>query len=220
MKLTKMALASALALGTTVAQADIEGNIAATSDYIWRGQTQTASGAAVSGGLDWSNDSGMYAGIWASNVAVGHEADLYGGYSGEANGVGYDVGVIYYGYLGGAGDFIEIAVSASMGMITVGVNSTVSADTESSEGDLYYYISGGTDVMDGTTLSATLGAVDPDAADGTDFTHVNLSLGKSMGDMGDFALNLDLTSEELAINGTEVDPSDDARISVGWSKGF
>jgi uncharacterized protein (TIGR02001 family) len=224
MKLTKIALASALALGTTVAQADIEGNIGATSNYMWRGLTQTQDGAAISGGLDYSNESGIYAGVWVSNVdfgsddmdgeIVGYETDLYGGISGEMNGVGYDAGVIFYTYpTSQDGNFTEIAVSASMGMVTVGLASVVAADNDTLEGDLYYYISAGVDVMDGMTLSGTIGSTDPDAA-GDGYTHVNLSLGKGMGDLGDFSLNLDTIDDALNPNG------DNATVSVAWSKGF
>jgi uncharacterized protein (TIGR02001 family) len=232
MKLTKMALASALALGATVAQADIEGNIAATSDYMWRGLTQTTHGAAVSGGLDWSNDGGMYAGIWTSNITDGHETDLYGGYAGEANGIGYDVGLIYYTYLSGdEGNFIELAVSADLGMATVGLAYTIEgeggggpnadATAQYVEGDLYIYISGGADIGQGLTLDATVGSYmfendgKIDAVEVTDYKHMRLDLGKSAGDLGDFTISLDLISEDL-----NSDDTDDVSGSVSWSKGF
>lgn len=47
------------------AQAEVTANIAASSNYYWRGITQTDDGAAVSGGLDYSNESGFYAGTWS-----------------------------------------------------------------------------------------------------------------------------------------------------------
>ena len=55
---------------TGSAIAAVEGNIGVTSEYMWRGMKQS-NGAAVSGGLDWSNESGWSAGIWTSNVNWG-----------------------------------------------------------------------------------------------------------------------------------------------------
>jgi len=43
-------------------------NIGVVSNYIWRGVTQTQDGAAVQGGLDFTHESGFYAGVWASNI--------------------------------------------------------------------------------------------------------------------------------------------------------
>ena len=46
----------------------ISANIGAVSNYMWRGVTQTLDGPAVQGGLDFSHESGFYAGTWASNI--------------------------------------------------------------------------------------------------------------------------------------------------------
>jgi uncharacterized protein (TIGR02001 family) len=62
------------------------GNISLTTDYIWRGISQTDEGPAIQGGLDYAHSSGLYAGAWASNVDFGPgsdanvEVDLYAGY--------------------------------------------------------------------------------------------------------------------------------------------
>ncbi len=103
-------IATALMAGTSAALADISGNVALTTDYVFRGISQTDNQMAIQGGLDYAHDSGFYLGTWASNVdsdffnGVGHdpqiELDLYGGYSGEMNGVGYDVGYLRYQYPG------------------------------------------------------------------------------------------------------------------------
>ena len=70
MNVNKLALACGVAmLGlSSIAAAEVSMNIGVTSNYIWRGVTQTGDAAAVSGGFDWSNASGLYAGTWASNV--------------------------------------------------------------------------------------------------------------------------------------------------------
>ena len=51
----------------------ISANIGAVSNYMWRGVTQTQDGAAVQGGLDFSHESGFYAGTWISNVDFNDE---------------------------------------------------------------------------------------------------------------------------------------------------
>lgn len=89
-------------------------NVAVTSNYVFRGQTQTQDGAAVQGGYDimQSEDKGWYAGVWGSNVNQGVEVDLYGGWKGifgDQNKMGYDVGAILYKYTDSANtDITEI----------------------------------------------------------------------------------------------------------------
>ena len=75
-----------------------------TSNYVFRGQTQTKDGAAVQGGYDikqGKDDLGWYAGVFGSNVTDGLEVDLFGGWKGtfgKQSGMGYDVGAILYKY--------------------------------------------------------------------------------------------------------------------------
>ena len=99
-------LALAALLGTTAAATasaqTVEGNVALTSDYIFRGVTQTDGGPAISGGFDVAGDSGLYAGVWGSSVDFGDdttmELDLYGGYATTLGSWDLDIGGIFYGY--------------------------------------------------------------------------------------------------------------------------
>lgn len=92
-------------------------NAGVTSDYIFRGISQTQHKPALSGGVDYSHANGLYAGAWLSNqswVKTGGssgagdqyksssnlELDLYGGYKGSAGDIGYDIGLIHYYYNG------------------------------------------------------------------------------------------------------------------------
>lgn len=98
MKLKHIAAAAAL-VASGSAFAGVTGNVAAFSNYMFRGITQTGSDAAVQGGLDYAHASGMYAGVWTSNTAFGSpETDLYAGFAGKAGEVSYDIGYIFYGY--------------------------------------------------------------------------------------------------------------------------
>ena len=71
----------------------VSGNVGIYSDYIFRGYTQTENKPALQGGFDVSHSSGLYAGVWASNVDWtvqggsmrdnSVEIDLYAGFAGE-----------------------------------------------------------------------------------------------------------------------------------------
>ena len=96
--------------------AEFESNVALSSDYIWRGMTQTAEEPAISGGFDIAGESGLYFGTWASNVEFGDgaalELDWYAGYASELdNGFSYDIGYLAYTYpVEDSLDFVEIYV--------------------------------------------------------------------------------------------------------------
>ena len=60
-----------LIVSSMASAVSVSGNIALTSDYIWRGMTQSAGGPAVAGGFDLSTDSGFYLGTWGSSVQFG-----------------------------------------------------------------------------------------------------------------------------------------------------
>jgi uncharacterized protein (TIGR02001 family) len=105
MKLTQGLAAFVLLATAAAANAELTGTVTATSDYNWRGITQSAQDPALQGSIDYSMDSGFYAGAWASNVDFGNccdenlEVDLYAGFRGGSD-VTWDVGFIYYAYPG------------------------------------------------------------------------------------------------------------------------
>lgn len=102
----KKLIIAALLFGTAysgyAAADDISGNVALTTDYKFRGISQTGRNPAIQGGFDWSHESGVYLGTWASNVSFtegGTEIDAYGGWGTDLNeNVSIDLGVLYYGY--------------------------------------------------------------------------------------------------------------------------
>jgi uncharacterized protein (TIGR02001 family) len=53
--------------------ADLSGNATLTTDYVWRGSTQTQGDPAVQAGFKLSGDSGFYASAWGSNVKFAPE---------------------------------------------------------------------------------------------------------------------------------------------------
>jgi uncharacterized protein (TIGR02001 family) len=103
-----------LAAASEPASAGVTGTAALTSDYVFRGVSQTNGDPALQAGFEFAADSGWYAGLWGSNVswlsdlsAAGAEIsssveiDGYTGYRGRfSDAVSYDAGLIYYGYPG------------------------------------------------------------------------------------------------------------------------
>ncbi len=230
MKLNMIACAiGALVLSGTAA-AEISANIGATSNYVWRGVTQTDDAAAVSGGLDYAHEMGFYAGTWASNVDFGDdttaEVDVYGGFANELDmGLGYDVGVIYYWYPGGDDiNFTEIQGSLSYGPITGGVNYIVDSDVKDTsafnetfiDGDIYYYLGASFEVAPTWTVGGTVGYFDFDD-DGknsidTSYAHYQLDIGKSVGEFGDFTFSVSSADGESGDSST--------KVFVSWAKTF
>jgi uncharacterized protein (TIGR02001 family) len=107
MKKTLLAIAATLAAAVpTVASAQLAFNVGATTDYRYRGVSQTQLKPALQGGVDYTAG-GFYVGAWASTIRwikkaggdANVEIDVYGGYKGEiAKDFGYDVGVLTYIY--------------------------------------------------------------------------------------------------------------------------
>ena len=81
-----------------------------TTDYVFRGISQTDSKPAVQGSMDYSHPVGIYLGIWGSNVNSGIsdggvELDFYVGYARELfTNFNADVSVLYYYYPSGGDD--------------------------------------------------------------------------------------------------------------------
>ncbi|HAI96363.1 MAG TPA: hypothetical protein DCL50_02870, partial [Methylococcaceae bacterium] len=126
MKLLKTTAVAGLLVASGAASAiELSGNVALTTDYVWRGVSQTDGSPAIQGGFDADLGNGLYAGVWGSNVDFGGdesmELDVYAGWAGEFNGVGVDVGVLHYAYptSGTETDFTEVYVGLSMGMFSL-----------------------------------------------------------------------------------------------------
>ncbi|MBS0001822.1 MAG: TorF family putative porin, partial [Thioalkalivibrio sp.] len=190
------------------------------SSYFFRGFSESDGAAAVQGGIDFEDASGFYLGTWVSNVDFGpdsstYELDLYGGFAGEvANGLGYDVGYIYYAYpdAPGSEDFGELYGELSYDMFYGGLAYTINDDDDSAleSGDLYYYA--GVDVPVAEVYSAgfLIGRTDFDDSDAENYTHYTASLARDAGDLGEFSFNLEYEDEF----------DEDLKAWVGWGISF
>lgn len=84
----------------------VSGSVGLATDYRFRGVSLSGGDPAVQGGATLTHDSGFYVGAWASSIDDGGtdiygdvELDLFGGWSGSvAEGIGLDVGLLYYAY--------------------------------------------------------------------------------------------------------------------------
>ncbi len=189
MKLTKLSLVAALAVSTAFAGGDIapveptivetpmavesaleiSANMAITSNYVWRGMTQSANSPAIQGGIDLGYK-GFYLGTWGSNVEFGPsannlEADFYGGYAGEIAGFGYDLGYIYYAYPNesDAYNFDEAYVGLSYDWTSFGVSGKYSFGLDSNiETSDYWEVGASAKLPWEMTLAASYGDWDED----------------------------------------------------------
>jgi uncharacterized protein (TIGR02001 family) len=130
---------------------EISGNVALTSDYRFRGITQSAEDPAVQGGFDAEFGPGFYIGTWGSVVDFGGgeygslELDYYAGWASSIGDTdfGIDVGYIYYDYPGDdgdvEGDYQEVYVSGSWRDLAIGVHYS---DDYYAESDEFWYVYG------------------------------------------------------------------------------
>lgn len=142
-KLAALAI-SAIALSAGANAGAFSYNLGVTSDYKFRGQSQSQTNPAVFGGVDYVSESGFFAGAWASSVDFNDaadtylEVDLYGGYTHAfTDATSGTVKVVYYlyptaDYTPGSNeyDYLELVASLShnFGAFTGGIELAYSPD--------------------------------------------------------------------------------------------
>jgi len=221
-KLLPASIAAALLVGAASAQAEISANVTMATDYTFRGISQTGERGAIQGGFEWSGQSGIYAGLWASNINFGGDAstemNYYAGFAGEtAGGLGYDIGIIYLDYENEPElDYIEYALGFSYMDFSAGV---IYANEFGDGGPKYFYYYVGYDMAltEDFSLGFNLGYSYTDEDDfweeGEDtYWDYGITLGYS-------AFELDFA---LAFIGTSLNDFDEAdnRIVFSISKDF
>ncbi|MGK0266223.1 MAG: hypothetical protein ACI82N_000467 [Maricaulis sp.] len=194
---TKFAtLSLAVLLSTTAAAAvsaqSIEGNVALSTNYIYRGISQTDDGPAISGGFDYAAESGLYAGVWASSVDFGDdttmEMDVYGGYAFTAGSWDLDFGALYYGYpdspsAGGDQNFWELyaGVGHALGPLAWDAKVSWSPDFYMESGPATYIETGlGYEFAAGVSVDARMAASRFDDFPGADYEDYQLGISGTM----------------------------------------
>lgn len=172
-------------------------NAAVTSDYRYRGLSQTRMKPAVQGGADYThNPSGAYAGIWASTIKwtsdLGGdgdvEIDLYGGKRGEiAKGISYDVGGLYYGFpsngLNPNANTFELYGQLGMGpaYIKYSHSTTNLFGTTDSKGSGYLDVGANLELATGLVLNLHVGRQRVAHNDGLSYNDAKIGLTKDFG---------------------------------------
>jgi uncharacterized protein (TIGR02001 family) len=168
-------------------------NVALTSDYVWRGVSQSDESGAIQGGIDLNIPIGLYAGIWGSNVNFDDpkgktatvEFDYYGGYSHTFDmGLGFDVGLINYTYPRTNGlNWVEYYLKLSYGIGGFNVGGSVNYSNnvfDTDEDGTYWEANAGytlgeeAGIANGLSFSGGVGYYDIDKADPDSYTDWNL----------------------------------------------
>ena len=195
-KLLAVSAAVAGVLVSGVAAAEVTANVGVTSNYLFRGLSLSGDAAAVSGGVDYSHESGAYAGVWQSTATPAPETDVYFGYAGEAGDVSYDVGYLAYRYLQDTTtNYEEIYFSASYKFAEFFFANTPTTGV----GANYYSLT-----LSYDRYSFVYGNYDYDN-DANDYTH--------------FDLGVDLT-DELNLTYSKNDIDNDGRLVISYGLEF
>lgn len=184
---------SALFAGSAMAEGEFSFNVGATSNYMFRGVSQTDNGGAIQGGVDYTSGI-FYIGGWASNVDFGskadYEADVYFGLRPQVGNFSFDVGMVHYMYPNETdlnATEIKTAVSHPMGAGEIGAAMYLDASTLE---DPYVEVFASYPLTDKFSVSGAMGSVSA----GGGYTHFNFG--------GTYALTSDLA---LDVRYSEVD---------------
>jgi len=211
---------AALAVFAGAASADgLSANVSVVSKYKYRGQDQSdalkAAVPAIQGGFDYTMG-GLYIGNWNSSIGFGGgtEMDFYGGYKGEAAGMGYDVGLLTYYYPGTDADVFnttEIYGALSYGIATLKYSHVVSKDYfgygdalggVKGRGTGYLDLTANYEIAKGVTLNGHVGytSLSGDLKDGGLKNYIDYKLGATY----DFGGGLTLSGAYVGANKKDV----------------
>lgn len=198
-QLISMALLALMPLAAQAQEDDGSGfnwNAAATSEYMFRGISQTDDHPAIQAGAGYSFSNGFYVGGWASNVDFGEstdaEIDTFVGWNGDLNeNLNLDVQLVRYNYVGEP-DGVDYAYNELIGKVSFAENYSATLgytnDFLNSDTDSFYGAVGGSwAVGNEVNLTAGLGYttvqgpedgyLDYSVGVNRDFGPVNIGLG-------------------------------------------
>jgi len=194
-----------------------EGNVSITTDYVFRGISQSQEKPALQAGVKWTHDAGFYVGFWGSSVdyADGDESstemDAFIGYSQTIDNFTYDIGFIHYFYPGTNRhlnyDFSEVslALAYDFNHFVLGASVNYSPQYWGNSGEAFY--TAGTinvPVKYGIALDAGIGHQTMQTPSGygigNDYTdwHVGLSVPIKDFNLSIQYMDTDLTSDECS----------------------
>lgn len=167
-----LAVASAMAVAPTAANAEVSAAVGVSNMYLWRGIDLGNGAAQVSGDLSYSN-SGFYTGVWAASgdTSWGQEYDLYAGYGAEFGGVSMDLSVWTYTYanldtFNDPGELSDAVFSIGFAGLSAGVYDNIAGGS----GGVYYTLGYGYDAF-----SIMAGKHDGTGPESGNMIHVDLA---------------------------------------------
>ncbi|MFM2263254.1 MAG: hypothetical protein RI959_1930 [Pseudomonadota bacterium] len=187
-------------------------NVGVTSDYRYRGISQSRLQPALQGGVDYADKSGFYVGAWGSSIKwikdgggdASVELDLYGGYKGAVGDVAYDVGFLRYEYpsnkLATNANTNEIYGAVTFGPATLKYSHAISNlfGVANSKNSYYVDLSGTFDLGNGFSLVPHVGYQSVRNNASASYTDYSLTLSKDLGNG---------LSATAALVGTDADKS-------------
>jgi uncharacterized protein (TIGR02001 family) len=182
-------------------------NVGATTDYRYRGLSQSRLQPALQGGVDYADKSGFYVGAWGSTIKFikdtgttyavtgvkgSTELDLYAGFKGSVGDVAYDLGALRYQYLGNNlqtvpgyanANTTEIYGAATFGLVTAKYSHSLTNvfGTPNSKNSYYLDLSAAFDLGNGFTLVPHVGHQMVKNTDAGTYTDYALTLNKDLG---------------------------------------
>ena len=184
-------------------------NTSWSSQYVWRGESQSSKDMSPAIGVDLGHSSGFYLGAWSGSITngtYGAEFDVYGGYAFEVGPLSFDVGDLYYLYPGESNEvqfneyYFSVGTEIPLGMIAEDFSISpyvylayapkwYGANTP----DVFYTEAGVEASIPGTpfSLSYTFGNIDVDDLEGDaekantvdswNYYYISLSFGEVLG---------------------------------------
>ena len=208
-----LAVAASVVATPALAEGEWSGNVTLSSDYVFRGFTQTDGAPMISGGFDFASDD-FYIGTWASGVDFGDgtstEIDVYAGWTPTVGVFDLDLGAIYYWYPDAPDDpsqnFVEVYAGGSTTLgefVEVGASVAYSPDFYLESGDAFYWAaSAGIPLGESFGLDSTIGYSDFQDLSGADYTDWSIGLTTALEGF-DF---------DFRYIGTDVDGNDDSFV--------
>lgn len=190
-----------LVLAATGAQADIEADnfsaaVTLTSDYVYRGISQSREDPAIQGSFDFEHEAGLFVGIWASSVQFPSpsrrespmrlEVDYYVGYRLDLSEAwGGDVSMTRYTYPGSDlafdYDYTEVKVSIGYQDLLGGALAYTDDAFGTGRESVAYELLGRWPLTDNLEAVAGLGFYDLDDVFGEGYAYWNVSLSRLLG---------------------------------------
>lgn len=210
---------------------ELSANVGFVTEYSFRGIQQSDENPALQGGFDVTHSSGLYAGVWGSNVDFndGDEAsveiDYYAGYSSDFKGLNYDIGALYYTYPGADSDlnydYMEVSLALGYDFKVFSLSTSVNYSPENfgDSGDATY-LAGAVDVPlpHDFSLNAHIGHqwIDDEVAFGVD-SYTDWSAGIAYSNWG---FDFGLTYIDTNIPHEECEDGCDERVIGSISRSF